>query len=703
MTIFDMISMLGGVGLFLFGMSLMGDNLERVAGAGLERLLEKLTSNRLKGFGLGIAVTAIIQSSAATTVMAVGFVNAGIMKLAQAIPVVFGANIGSTVTAQILRFSGGDGDSLALQLCKPANIAPLLVCAAAFILLISKHKKTKDIAGILMGFGILFIGMHTMETALSPLSSSSAFQNLFLKFSNPLLGFLVGMVVTMILQSSSASVGILQALAYSTGSLTFTTCFPIIMGQNVGKCITVILGSLGTGKKAKRLAASHVCFNVLGAGIIMGVMYLLKATFEFPFWDHVMTKGNIADVHLAFNIITSLILLPFVKQIADLTGLIIRGDSESKIDTELSLLDEIFLSKPAFALEKCNTVMQTMADTVAENFKLAISLLTEEWDDKKFQLMEENEAFLDKSETALTDYIVKMTAHALNHNERKEAGKLLNSVSDFERMGDYCIKIAECVIFKQNQNIHFTEVGKDELSYMIKATEQTLNESLYAFKEEDINSAMKVEPLYQTVDTLKDMLKEHHIARLAMGECSTAAGISLIELVTSLDRIASHCFNVTLHTMQKLTTENNFDFHEQKHIMRESNKESDIALIQYYNGLYVAPVKTIGEQYREHIKTTQELNAAEDAKKIAAAAEPKKHDKHDEKKTSKKAKTEHSKEDIKKKTEHQKEESKKKAEHSKDELKKKAEHQKEEIKKKAERRKEELKKKSDSKNSKKKK
>lgn len=605
MDIFNVISMLGGVGLFLFGMSLMGENLEKVAGAGLEHLLERLTNNRIKGFALGIGVTAIIQSSAATTVMVLGFVNAGIMKLVQAIPVVFGANIGSTVTAQILRFSGGNSDSLWLQLCKPSTIAPLLVCAAAFILLISKKNQLRNVAGILMGFGILFIGMNTMETALSPLSQSSEFQNLFLAFSNPLLGFLVGMVVTMILQSSSASVGILQALAFSTGSLTFSACLPIIVGQNVGKCITVILGSLGTGKKAKRLAVSHVCFNVFGAVIIMGVMYTLQAIFHFPFWDHVMTKGNIADTHLLFNVITSLILLPFVKQIADFTGLIIRGDKDSKIDQEIALLDDIFLSKPPIALEQCSKVINSMADTVMENFTLATELLSDGWDDAKYEIMQENEVFLDKSETALSEYLVKVTAQGLSHEQSRFANELLNSVSDFERMGDYCIKIAKVVIFNQEQNISFSRIGLTELDYMIRAVKQTLEEGLKAFRTEDLAVATKIEPLCQTVDALKDMLKEHHINRLQTGNCSTAAGISLMEVITSLDRIASHCFTVTLHMMQKKSTLENFDLHEQKHNIRHSEAEADIALIQYYENLYLSPVKQLGT------KTELDIPAAE--------------------------------------------------------------------------------------------
>lgn len=650
MDIFNVISMLGGVGLFLFGMSLMGENLEKVAGAGLEHLLERLTNNRIKGFALGIGVTAIIQSSAATTVMVLGFVNAGIMKLVQAIPVVFGANIGSTVTAQILRFSGGSSDSLWLQLCKPSTIAPLLVCAAAFILLISKKNQLRNVAGILMGFGILFIGMNTMETALSPLSQSSEFQNLFLAFSNPLLGFLVGMVVTMILQSSSASVGILQALAFSTGSLTFSACLPIIVGQNVGKCITVILGSLGTGKKAKRLAVSHVCFNVFGAVIIMGVMYTLQAIFHFPFWDHVMTKGNIADTHLLFNVITSLILLPFVKQIADFTGLIIRGDKDSKIDQEIALLDDIFLSKPPIALEQCSKVINSMADTVMENFTLATELLSDGWDDAKYEIMQENEVFLDKSETALSEYLVKVTAQGLSHEQSRFANELLNSVSDFERMGDYCIKIAKVVIFNQEQNISFSRIGLTELDYMIRAVKQTLEEGLKAFRTEDLAVATKIEPLCQTVDALKDMLKEHHINRLQTGNCSTAAGISLMEVITSLDRIASHCFTVTLHMMQKKSTLENFDLHEQKHNIRHSEAEADIALIQYYENLYLSPVKQLGT------KTELDIPAAE-------KKEP------EEPKSSGKKKSElvkeNMKENMKKKKEKAEEAKKKMAKHKK--------------------------------------
>lgn len=668
MTIFNVISLLGGVGLFLFGMSLMGDNLKRVAGVGLEKLLEKLTSNRIKGFALGIGVTAIIQSSAATTVMVLGFVNAGIMKLVQAIPVVFGANIGSTVTAQILRFSGGDGDALWLQLCKPSTLAPILVCGAAFVMLISKNKQANNIAGIFMGFGILFIGMNTMETALKPLSTSENFQNLFIQFNNPLILFLVGMVVTMILQSSSASVGILQALAYSTGTLTFAACLPIIVGQNVGKCITVVLGSLGTGKKAQRLAASHVCFNVIGAIVIMAAMYSLNAVFGFGFWDHVMTKGNIADTHLAFNVITSLILLPFVKPIADLTGLIIRGDKESKIDTEISLLDDIFLDQPAIALEQCGKVMNAMADAISENFKIAIDLLTGEWDDKQNEHLLENEAFLDKAETALSDYMVKVTARGLTDNESKRANEILNSISDFERIGDYCVKIVDVVTYKKEQDIHFTETGYTELSYLINAVQLTIEDTVLAFKEDDMRAALKVEPLYQIVGMLKTMLKDHHIMRLTYGNCSTAAGISLTELVTCMDRMAAHCSNIALHMMQKNST-SNFDMHEEARNIRHSEKEDDIAILEYYKSQYLNPVKEIGQLQREKYiaekklveKTEKKLKKAVEQPtdkalnhKDSTESEKKESKKKDEIKSELKKKKEAAKADFKKKVDSKK-------------------------------------------------
>ena len=622
MTIFNVISALGGVGLFLFGMSLMGQYLEKVAGAKLEKLLEKLTSNRVRGFSVGILVTAVIQSSAATTIMALGFVNAGIMKLVQAIPVVFGANIGSTVTGQILRLNESAGSSMMMQLLKPSTIAPVLVCICALIQLISKNKKLKDITYILMGFGILFIGMNIMEDALSPLSESEAFRGLFTRFTNPLLGVMVGALVTMALQSSSASVGILQALALSTGSLTFAACLPIIVGQNIGKCITVVLGSLGTGKKAQRLAASHVLFNVIGAVVIMSVMYALNSLVGIPFWDHKMGMGNIADVHTLFNVVTSLILLPFVGPIADLTGKIIKGDTDSKMDKEFALLDDIFLDRPAIALDQADKVINSMYDTVNENYRYAIRLLTEEWDDAIYEAMEENENFLDKSETVLSDYLVRVTSRGLTSNQRKHASEMLNSVSDLERMGDYCIKIADVVTYNKDQGIRFSRTGLAELQYMINAVQQALDEAIQAFRYDDKAAAVKVEPLVVTVKGMSVLLREHHTARLQTGDCSTQAGISLMELVNCFERMASHASNVTLQMLQKIDNSDNFDLHEAAHAIRHSEEEADKALMQYYENMYLTPVVELGQAHKALFKWADD--AENKVKKITELTEEEK-------------------------------------------------------------------------------
>ncbi|MCR4717599.1 MAG: Na/Pi cotransporter family protein [Lachnospiraceae bacterium] len=632
MTIFNFISALGGVGLFLFGMSLMGQYLEKVAGAKLENLLEKLTSNRVKGFSVGILVTVVIQSSAATTIMALGFVNAGIMKLVQAIPVAFGANIGSTITGQILRLNEGMGDSLVLQLLKPSTIAPVLVCACALIQLISKNKKLKDVTYILMGFGILFIGMNIMEDALSPLSESEEFRGLFTRFTNPILGMLVGMIVTMALQSSSASVGILQALALSTGTLTFSSCLPIIVGQNVGKCITVVLGSLGTSKKAQRLAVAHVLFNVIGAIVIMTVMYTLNATIGIPFWEHKMGMGNIADVHTLFNVITSLMLLPFVQPIANLTGKIIKGDGDSKMDKEFALLDDIFLDRPAIALEQANKVINAMYDAVNENYRNAIRLLTEEWDEQIYQTMEENENFLDKSETVVSDYLVRVTSRGLTSNQRKHASEMLNSVSDLERMGDYCIKIADVVTYNNEQGIRFSKTGLAELQYMINAVQQALDEAMQAFRYDDTEAAYKVEPLVVTVKGMSVLLREHHTARLQAGDCSTQAGISLMELVNCFERISSHASNVTLQMLQKINNSDNFDLHEVAHAIRHSDAEADKALMQYYENMYMTPVVELGQAHKAlfkwaddaEVKTKKITELTEEEKKLKEAKESKK-------------------------------------------------------------------------------
>lgn len=427
MDILSILQLLGGIGLFLYGMSLMGSSLEKLAGSGLERILEKLTTGKrkgigyVKGWGLGAGVTAIIQSSAATTIMLIGFVNAGIMKLYQAIPVVMGANVGSTVTAQILRLGDLGSDNLILKLLKPSSFAPMLVGVGAFILLFTKKKKAKDIAGILVGLGVLFYGMTTMESVFAPLKDSPTFQQAFTSFQNPVLGILIGLVITAIIQSSSASVGILQALS-ATGSVSYATAVPIIIGQNLGKCMTIILGGIGANKKAKRVSLSYLLFNIFGAFVFTILIYGIYYTVGISFWNNTVNRGDIANVHFLFNFLTSMILLPFSEKFGNLTGKIIGDDEISKTDKELATLDDMLLNTPTIALEQCKHVICSMADAIYENYKIATDLIYN-YDASKQAILDENESFIDKCESSLSSYIVKINSKRLSNDPGGQPGR----------------------------------------------------------------------------------------------------------------------------------------------------------------------------------------------------------------------------------------------------------------------------------------
>ena len=374
MTPLSVLMLIGGIGMFLYGMNLLGESLQSMAGAGLERILKKLTDNRIKGATVGTAVTGIIQSSAATTIMVLGFLNAGIMDLMQGIPVIMGANIGSTVTGQILRLGDISSDNIFLTLIKPSAFAPLVIGIGAFILLFAQKKKSKNIAKIMLGFGILFMGMTIMETTITPLKDNEVFQKMFTTFSNPFVGILFGIVFTAIIQSSSASVGILQAIS-STGAISFSMALPIIVGQNIGKCFTVVIASIGTNRSAKRATFIDVMFNVFGGIIFISVLYGLQYTVGLPFWEDVMSRGDIADIHTSFNVITTIILLPLYASLVKLSGKIIKSKNSSAINQELGVLDDIFLKTPSVALQQSKTVILNMAQTAMENFSISTKLL----------------------------------------------------------------------------------------------------------------------------------------------------------------------------------------------------------------------------------------------------------------------------------------------------------------------------------------
>ena len=659
MDILAILQLLGGVGLFLFGMSQMSSSIEKLAGSGLERILETVTTSKKKGVGdikgwaFGTGVTGIIQSSAATTIMLVGFVNAGIMKVAQAMPVMFGANVGSTVTAQILRLGDIGNDNIILKLLKPASFAPMLVGVGAFVILFTKSKKAKDIAGILVGLGMLFYGMTLMEDVFAPLRENEKFQSLFVSFENPLLGILIGLVITMILQSSSASVGILQALS-ATGTVSYALAMPIIIGCNIGKCSTPIIGGIGANKKAKSLVVGYLLFNLFGAIVFTILIYVINVTVGMPFMSKHVNRGSIATLHLLFNFGTSVILLPLSKKVAALSEKIVGTDEEKQTDIELSKLDDMLLNTPTIALEQCKSLIFQMSELVVENYKLATSMIYE-YDEAKFPLMEENESFIDKCETVLSAYIVRIDRKRLTAEDKLTVNEILNSIGDLERMGDYCMNIAYVAKDKNEQDIHFSPAGHMETEKIIDAVRYTIETTHKAFIADDMNLAVRVDPLSQTVDELKEIIKSHHVERLQDGICSIEGGVFLFDLVNSFERIASHSANVSLHVIKKVRGDDEFD--EMHGHANDSHSEEYKALYRYYESQYIDPILRSNEELADAAieeKKMLEARAAAKSLEEKAKAEAKNHkDKAEAKDKEEKAKSE-----AKEKAEKSKEKSK---------------------------------------------
>jgi len=592
MDIISILQLFGGIGLFLFGMSQMSSSLEKLTGSGLEKLLETVTTSKKKGVGavkgwaFGMGVTGIIQSSAATTIMLVGFANAGIMKVAQAMPVVFGSNVGSTVTAQILRLGDIKNDTVILQLFRPSSFAPILVGIGAFVILFTKSKRAKNIAGIFVGLGMLFYGMTLMEDVFAPLKENENFQSLFTSFENPLLGILIGIAITIILQSSNASVGILQALS-ATGVVSYAVAIPIIIGENLGKCSPTIIGGIGANKKAKRLVVGYLFFNIFGALVFGIIIYLLNAAIGLPFMTKLVNRSDIATLHFLFNFLTSLILLPFSKQVSEFTEKVIGRDEEKAEDIEISKLDDMLLNTPTIALEQCKTVIHKMGEAILENYELATSMIYQ-YDDTKLPRMEENEALIDKCETALSAYIVRINRNRLTREDKLTAYEILNSIGDFERMGDYCMNIAFVAQDKNEQDIHFSPAGHREAEDIIAAVKYTIETAFTAFREDDLSMAVRVEPLSETIDELKEIIKSHHVDRLQEGTCSIAGGVLLFDLVNSFERIASHAANVSLHVIKKIRGDEEFD--EMHGHANDNHSEEYKALYHYYESQYIEPI-----------------------------------------------------------------------------------------------------------------
>ena len=539
MDIFDILTMVGGLCLFLFGMNIMGESLERRAGSSLRTLLSKLTSNRILGFLTGLAVTAVIQSSSATTVMVVGFVNSGLLTLSQAINVIMGANVGTTVTAWILSLSGIEGNSLFVRLLKPSSFTPVLALVGIVYYMFIKDSKKKDTGLILLGFATLMFGMETMSGAVKGLKDVPQFQQLFLLFTNPILGTLAGAVLTAIIQSSSASVGILQALS-ATGQVTYAAAIPIIMGQNIGTCVTAMLSSVGATKNAKRAAIVHLMFNVIGTTVCLILFMLISTLFSPAILGESASYLGISVCHTAFNLICTAMLLPSGSLLEKLVCKIIPDAREPEAVTEL---DERLLTTPSIALERCRTLTREMADVAAEALHCGAKALLN-YSPELCQTVREDENRTDHYEDILGTYLVKLSALQISEADSSEAAMLLKALNDFERIGDHALNLVESAEELQEKNLSLSDAAKHELSVLLRAVDEIVELSFRAFGENNLEMAYRVEPLEQVVDDLKEKLRVHHILRLQQGSCSIETGFVWSDLLTALERVGDHCSNI---------------------------------------------------------------------------------------------------------------------------------------------------------------
>lgn len=569
MDIFDALTMIGGLCLFLFGMNIMGMALERRAGNRLRSTLAKMTGSRMVGFLTGLGVTAVIQSSSATTVMVVGFVNSGLMTLKQSIGVIMGANIGTTVTSWLLSLGGISGDALWVQLLKPTSFTPILALIGIILYMFCSDGKKKDAGMVLLGFATLMFGMDTMSSSVSGLSEVPEFRQLFVAFTNPLLGVLAGTVLTGIIQSSSASVGILQALALS-GQVSYAAAIPIIMGQNIGTTVTALISSVGTNKNARRAAVVHLSFNVIGTVICLSVFCIVKAVFSPALLDESAGMAGIALVHTTFNVLCTAMLLPAAGLLEKLAILIVP---DGKNDGAVVKLDERLLTTPPLALEQCRAETVSMASLSAVAMKTAMDCVLD-FSEQSAKNVREDEDKTDKYEDMLGTYMLKLSAQQLSDDTSEEVTELLKLIGDFERIGDHAVNVVESAEELHEKQLEFTRAAKYELSVMTAAVSEVIDTAIRAFAENDVTAARAVEPLEQVVDDLTNSLRTRHILRMKKGECSIEAGFVWVDLLTNLERASDHCSNVALcvldakkHTLSVHETqherEDNADFAEQ--------------------------------------------------------------------------------------------------------------------------------------------
>lgn len=577
------VSVLGGLAFFLYGMSLLGSGLEKASGGRLERTLEKMSNNIFKAVLFGALVTAAVQSSSATTVIVVGLVNANIIKLKQAIGVIMGANIGTTITAHILSLMDIQSDNFIMNLLKPTSWAPLVSIIGIILYMAGKKASQKDLGQILLGFGILFFGMFQMSDAVVPLEQVPGFIALFKNFSNPILGVLAGAVVTAIIQSSAASIGILQALT-STGQITFSSAIPIILGQNIGTCITPIMASFGASKNAKRSAFVHLSFNIIGTLIFLFAVYAFQYTIGFSFWNNPINSNDIANFHSIFNVAVTIILIPFAGLLEKLAIHFIRGDESDESDTDMTAsLDDRFLRSPGLAINHASQCVLKMGQLAFKNLQ-SVTQLFSNHDAKQIEKIRERENLIDKLEDRVSIYLVRLSEGELTEPESRQVSLLLQIQSEFERIGDYTINIQECADHLADSGSHFSTSAFEELKTLSDAVSECIGKALSSFEKNDVAVANSIEPLEEVVDIVEELLKERHIERLKEGQCSVDAAFPFIESLSNYERIADHCANVGMYMIAHAAKNQNIDRHEYRRILHQG-------LTEYYNDLY--------QQYKE--------------------------------------------------------------------------------------------------------
>ncbi|MDE7273788.1 MAG: Na/Pi cotransporter family protein [Lachnospiraceae bacterium] len=552
MDFFNLLTMVGGLALFLYGMHLLSEGLEKLSGGRLERILENLTNNRIKAVLLGAGVTAVIQSSSATTVMVVGFVNSGIMKLSQAIGIIMGANVGTTITSWLLSLTGIESDNFFLQLVKPTSFSPVLAVIGVIFIIFLKSGKKRDLGSILVGFAILMTGMDTMSSAMKPLSQVPWFTGLFTAFTNPLLGLLVGALITAVIQSSSASVGILQALCAS-GSIHYAAAVPIILGQNIGTCATAMMSGVGASKNARRASIVHLLFNVIGTVIFMIAFYALNAVFHFAFLQDAADSAGIALVHTGFNVLATLVLLPFADYLEKLSLVLIKPDEEEERQAKeaelFAKMDERFLNTPSFALEQANSYVFKMAEITQKSLDKAIDNLFE-YDKKSAGEVEQMENLVDRYDDEISGYLVKLSSRNLSEPDSRKLSMLLHSVGDWERISDHAMNLADCAKEMNKKEQSFSEKATEELKVFSQAVRDIVGASLEVFTSEDEEAAKSIEPFEEAIDTLQKEMKKRHMKRLRKGKCTAEMGFVLSDITNNFERIADHCSNLAIHVMQ---------------------------------------------------------------------------------------------------------------------------------------------------------